>query len=319
MMAPVVLLVGYLTSMRIRINRSLILFFCLVGLFACTSTGPDHATDGVGVRAPSAIIAESTPAEWRTPNPESLLILSLPQGDVFIELAPDLAPAHVRNFRQLVRERYYDGLWFYRVVEGFVAQAGAPEDAKPIQNAQRTIDGEFFWRGDLGDEFTVVDSEDGFAADSGYWRGFPVARNAARTEAWLTHCPGAFAMARGNEPDSGGATFYIVIGHAPRYLDRNTTVFGRVLYGLEYVQQLRRGYGPSGVIQDPVDYNPINSLRLAADLAEDQRVNVEVMRTDSAAFKELIQARANRPEDWFYERPGYVDLCGVPVPVRIGD
>lgn len=267
------------------------------------------------VSSPTKIIENSADSDWRTPDPENVLLLELPHGKVVIELAPEFAPGHVSNIKALVREQYFDGLAFYRVAQGFVAQAGDPEDtSKPIKTAKRSIPAELYRDKPLKSAFTVVDRKDGFASETGYVTGFPVARNTSGDEAWLTHCPGAFAMARDSAPDSGGATFYIVIGHAPRYLDRNTTVFGRVLQGLEYIQQLRRGYGPSGVIQSSENFNPITSMRVLADL--DNKLGLEVMRTDTTAFKQLIQARANRPEEWFYERPNYVDVCGVPVPVR---
>ena len=246
-----------------------------------------------------------------------MIVLELETGQVIVELAPEFAPGHVANIKALAREKYFDGLAFYRVVEGFVAQGGDPYDEqKPIKNAQRTIPAELYMDQPLRSIFTLVDDRDGFAAETGYVSGFPVARTADGSQSWLTHCPGAFAMARDADPNSGGATFYIVIGHAPRYLDRNTTVFGKVLKGLEYVQQLRRGYGESGVIQSKEDYNPIQSIRVAADLPASAQPALEVMRTDSMSFQQLIRARANRPEDWFYERPDYVDVCGVIPPVR---
>ena len=271
----------------------------------------------VEIRGQAQILEQAQTSEWRSPDPENLLYMQLETGLVIIELAPEFAPNHVANTKALVREQYFNGLFFYRVAEGFVAQAGDPkDDLKPIKNAKRSLEAELYKQGELSSSFTLVDKRDGFAAESGFMSGFPVARNTSATETWLTHCPGAFAMARGDESDSGGATVYIVIGHAPRYLDRNTTVFGRVLMGLEYVQQLRRGYKPAGFIESPEDYNPIVWMRVAADIPISERINLEIMRTDSESFEDLIYARANRPEAWFYERPGYVDVCGVPVPVR---
>ncbi len=291
----------------------IILILTLPLLNACNSlpTVPDV------IPSPSEILAKSTGDDWRKPDAENLLILQLETGQVIVELAPEFARGHVSNIKALAREEYFDGLAFYRVVEGFVAQGGDPEgDQKPIKQAQRSIPAELYLDQSLNSTFTLVDDRDGFAAETGYVSGFPVARSANGKQSWLTHCPGAFAMARDADPNSGGATFYIVIGHAPRYLDRNTTVFGKVLQGLEYVQQLRRGYGESGVIQSKEDYNPIKSIRVAADLPVSEQPALEVMRTDSVSFQKLIRARANRPEDWFYERPGYVDVCGVIPPVR---
>lgn len=291
----------------------IVLFLTLPILTACNSLPVEPDV----IPSPSEILAKSTSADWRKPDNENLLVLELETGQVIVELAPEFAPGHVANIKALAREKYFDGLAFYRVVEGFVAQGGDPDDEqKPIKNAQRTIPAELFLDQPLNSTFTRVDDRDGFAAETGYVTGFPVARTADGKQSWMTHCPGAFAMARDADPNSGGATFYIVIGHAPRYLDRNTTVFGKVLQGLEYVQQLRRGYGESGVIQSKENYNPIQSIRVAADLPASEQPTLEVMRTDSESFQQLIRARASRPEDWFYERPDYVDVCGVIPPVR---
>ena len=294
-----------------RLNYVLVIIIVFITACARVTTVP------VTILSPAEILAQSTNSDWRRPSGENLLVIELETGQVVVELAPEFAPEHVVNIKALAREEYFDGLAFYRVVEGFVAQGGDPnDDEKEIQNARRSIPAELYLVQPLSSTFTLVDDGDGFAAETGYVTGFPGARSADGKQSWMTHCPGAFAMARDADPNSGGATFYIVIGHAPRYLDRNTTVFGKVLKGLEYVQQLQRGYGPSGVIQSADDYNPIISIRVAADLPVSERPALEVMRTDTNAFQQLILARANRPEDWFYERPGYVDVCGVPVPVR---
>ncbi len=291
-----------------------IILGCFVNACVVDLTLPENAAKQL---SPAQILKQSSADDWRTPDNENVLVLALANGNVIVELAPEFAPGHVANIKALVREEYFDGLAFYRVVEGFVAQGGDPNDGeKPITQAERSIPAELYLAQPPTSTFTLVDDRDGFAAESGYVSGFPVARSANGKQSWLTHCPGAFAMARDADPNSGGATFYIVIGHAPRYLDRNTTVFGKVLKGLEHVQQLRRGYGESGVIQSPENYNPIRSIRVAADLPVADQPALEVMRTDSDAFKQLIVARGNRPEDWFYERPGYVDLCGVIPPVR---
>jgi peptidylprolyl isomerase len=123
-------------------------------------------------------------------------------------------------------------------------------------------------------------------------------------------------MARDNDPDSGGTEFYVVLGHAPRYLDRNVTVFGVVRHGMEHLQALNRGREASGVLQ-PARRNPVTRVRVGADLPVDQRLRLQVMRTDSASFEELVRSRAKRPEPWFVFKPGYVDVCGVRVPVRL--
>jgi peptidylprolyl isomerase len=132
----------------------------------------------------------------------------------------------------------------------------------------------------------------------------------------MIHCPGSFALARGDEPDSGGTEFYFTLGHAPRYLDRNVTVFGMVRHGMEHVQKLNRGSDASGQIE-PGRRNPVRWVRVGSDLPGSEQLELQVMRTDTDSFAELVQSRANRPEAWFTYRPAHVDVCGVPVPARL--
>lgn len=266
------------------------------------------------LRSPYQIVEQAPPAEWRTVEPENSLYIELATGTVVVELFADIALRHTANFKILVREGYYDGLTIYRVVDGFVAQGGGAHDDREPVRGKRQLPGEFEFKGKLPYRFTRVDTDDGFAAESGFMHGFALGR--AGDTQWMLHCPGAFALARGDDPASGGTEFYAVLGQAPRYLDRNVTVFGVVRYGMEHYQALNRGRNVSGQLQ-PARRNPITRLRVGADVPVDQRLKLQVMRTDSASFEELIRSRARRPEAWFVFKPGYVDVCGVPVPVRI--
>jgi peptidylprolyl isomerase len=122
---------------------------------------------------------------------------------------------------------------------------------------------------------------------------------------------------RDNAADSGGGTeLYAVTGHAPRQLDRNVTLLGRVVSGIELLSSLPRGTGPLGFYQKDSERVPIKAIRLAADVAPAERSALEVMRTDAPIFLRVIEARRNRPEEWFQRRAGRIELCNVPIPVR---
>jgi peptidylprolyl isomerase len=122
---------------------------------------------------------------------------------------------------------------------------------------------------------------------------------------------------RGNEPESGNsAELYVVIGHAPRQLDRNLALVGRVVQGMELLSVLPRGTGPLGFYEQPGQHVPITSVRLAADVPEAERARLEVLRTDTATFAALVEARRNRRDDWYKVPAGYIDLCNVPLPAR---
>jgi len=107
-----------------------------------------------------------------------------------------------------------------------------------------------------------------------------------------------------------------VIGHAPRQLDRNIALVGRVVQGMELLSVLPRGTGPLGFYEQPGQHVPITSVRVAADVPEAERSRLEVLRTDTATFAALVEARRNRRDDWYKVPAGYIDLCNVPLPVR---
>lgn len=265
---------------------------------------------------PAIAAAESD--DWRAPDPENLLILELDAGEVLIELNPIFAPGHVAQVKKLARDGFYDGRDFYRVIEGFVAQGGAVDDIASDGDPAYFLDAEFWIEDGGGLKFTPVDRDDPFAPETGFIDGFPAGRDPATGRAWLIHCPRAVAMARGTDPDSGSTDFYIVLGHAPRYLDRNLTIFGRVVSGQRIVQRIARGERRAGgVIGDPRQRTKIRSLRISADLVPHERPRLQIQRTDSPAFLEILENRRRRDSDFFVARPPrFLDICSIPVETR---
>lgn len=267
------------------------------------------------------VLAASTESDWRTPDPRHTLYLELASGRVVIELAPEFAPRHVANIEALVRERYFDGLAILRSQDNYVVQWGDPaagDEAKQrgFGKAARTLAPEFD-RPAAGLPYTQLPDGDVYAPQAGYSGGFPVARDPANDRAWLAHCYAMVGAGRGDTADSGsGAELYVVIGHSPRHLDRNVTLVGRVLQGIERLSTLPRGSGPLGFHEDAAQHVPIRSIRIEADLPEAQRSPLQVLRTDTETFRTLIEARRTRKESWFLEPTDRIELCNVPVPVR---
>jgi peptidylprolyl isomerase len=109
---------------------------------------------------------------------------------------------------------------------------------------------------------------------------------------------------------------YVVIGQSPRHLDRNVTLLGRVVQGMELLSALPRGTGNLGFYEKPEQQVPIKALRVAADVPVKDRTSLEVLRTDTPLFQELIESRRNRPEEWFHYQAGHIEICNVPIPVR---
>ena len=262
------------------------------------------------------VLAAARPSDWRPLDPENTLYLELPAGRVVMELAPDFAPRHVANIRALARERYFDGLAIVRVQDNYVVQWGDPEGERPVGEARKTLAAEFT-RPAAGLEFTLLPDPDAYASQTGFVAGFPAARNQPEGTAWLAHCYGMLGAGRDTDADSGGGTeLYVVIGHAPRHLDRNVTLVGRVLQGMALLSAMPRGTGTMGFYEEPEQGTSIRQVRVAADVPLRERTELEVLRTDTQTFEALIESRRNRSDEWFKVPANRIDVCNVPLPVR---
>lgn len=272
-------------------------------------------------RTSAEILEQSVPEDWRELDPENTLYLELAKGRVVMELAPAFAPNHTANIKTLAREKYFDGLAIVRVQDNYVTQWGDPEEdekkARSIGSAKAALPPEF--ARDLAPDlpFTPLSDGDVYAPEVGHSAGFPAARDPQAGKAWLTHCYGALGVGRGNTVDSGsGNSLYVVIGHSPRHLDRNITLAGRVVQGMDLLSSLPRGTGPLGFYEKPSQRIPVRRMRVAADVPEKERARLQLLRTDTKTWAEFVDARRNRREPWFVAPTGAIDLCNVPLPVR---
>lgn len=269
-------------------------------------------------RTMADVLAATKPADWRPLEPKNTLYVELPTGRVIIELAPQFAPLHAANVQALARENYFDGLAIIRSQDNFVVQWGNPaaDSKREIKTAKRTLPAEFVVP-TRSVPFTPLPDPDTYAPEVGFSYGFPSAQDPRTGRAWLVHCYGMVGAGRDNDVDSGGGTeIYVVTGHAPRQLDRNITLFGRVVQGMALLSALPRGTAPMGFYEKPEQRFPITSIRVASDVSEDQRTQLEVMRTDTQSFADLIESRRNRRDDWYKVPAGRIDICNIPVPVR---
>jgi len=275
------------------------------------------------VRSAADILKDSPASDWRALDANNVLLMNLPQGQVVIELAPRFAPQLVANIRTLAQGHYWDGLAILRVQENYVTQWGDPEEdeakAKPLPaGAQAKVPKEF----DVplkGLPLNTIKDQDGWSPLSGFVAGFPVAANPKTGRAWLAHCYSTVGVARGNEEDSGnGSGLYVAIGQAPRALENNIAAVGRVLKGMELLSSLPRGTGALGFYDKPEQRVTVQSIQLAADVPEDLRPKLQVLRTDSATWTELLNARRYRtsPGGWYVHNPEHTDVCSGTVPTR---
>lgn len=176
---------------------------------------------------------------------------------------------------------------------------------------------------------------DPYAPFVGFSRGFPVGFTYIYDEAmrhpdypsgthrpdqiWPVHCYGMVGVGRGYSPDTGsGAELYVVNGHAPRHLDRNIALAGRIVSGMEHLSSLPRGSGALGFYtEEEFDKRtPILTVRVASDLPAEKQPRFEFLDTDSETFARYVEARANRRDPFFIHPAGGADICNIPIPVR---
>jgi peptidylprolyl isomerase len=297
--------------MEREMNRTLLSALGATLLAGCAAAPPASPPKPL-----AELLAASPASDWRRLDPEKTIVMQIAAGRVVMELAPDFAPQHVANIRTLVRQKYFDGLAIVRSHDNYVVQWADPDEKREFGAAKKSVAPEFT-RPAAGLAFTALPDPDTYAPEAGFSGGFPAARDAGANRAWMVHCYASVGVGRGNEVDSGsGASLYAIIGSAPRLLDRNITVVGRVVQGIELLSVLPRGTGNLGFYEKPEQYTPIRSVRLLADLPEAERPPLEALRTDSATFRQLVEGRRFRRDDWYKEPAGHVDVCNVTLPIR---
>ncbi|WP_240485072.1 peptidylprolyl isomerase [Aestuariibacter salexigens] len=259
-------------------------------------------------------------ADWRVPSLEDTVYMHTEEGLVIIELATFMAPAHAQRFRQLIKEGFYDGLPFYRVIDGFVVQAGDAANTKKTEH-RSPLEPEFTRATSEQSTFVSVQRPALLAPETGYLHGFSAGRDPESKQEWLLHCPGVVAMARATEANTATTDFYVVIGQAPRHLDRNMSVFGRVLYGMDTLQRIKRGKrDQGGVISEPSLQSKIEWAKLANDIPLTERFAIQVATGTAEQTQNRLQA-ARSLDNPFYvfkgdgNRP--IDLCYYQTQVKV--
>ena len=303
---------------------------------------PAAADEPAKALTPNDIVQAAPAADWVRIAPSDLLVMDLaPDGRgrarrVVIQLMPaPFSQGWVENIRKLVAARWYDGIAIVRVQDNYVVQWGDPngEDpkkAKALPDGLRKVaPGEYMadrraaLACDAADpaicsatSMRLVDRE--LPADAygrpGFQDGWPVGQDGGYG-VWPIHCYGMVGVGRNLAPDTGsGAELYAVIGQAPRQLDRNIALVGRVISGIEHLSALPRGTGPLGFYETAAERVPIRSVRMGDKVAD--LPAYEYLSTESASFAAYADKRANRQDDFYIQPAGGVDICNVPVPIR---
>ena len=258
----------------------------------------------------STLLAE----QQRQVQDNDLVYMMTSEGLIIYQVLPQVAPNHAQRFRDLVNEGFYNGLEFYRVIDGFVAQAGEGEQewdnvkGKPSKfkselKAELTRP--------LSKQFKLVQSPELLAPETGFIDSIPAGRDPKTNEEWLLHCPGTVAMARDVGVDTGATEFYINIGQAPRHLDRNMSVFARVVSGLEVAQRMARGdRAAGGIVADKEKRAKIMWAKLGSNVDKKDKKQVFVDNFDSERFQTRLSSAKKKTNAFFvYPGNGNVDVC----------
>lgn len=269
------------------------------------------------VITPNSVVTDSPASAWKAIPADDILVMTLAGNKrVVIQLAPWFSQGHVGNMRALAKAHWWDATSIYRVQDNYVVQWGDRSEKKPLPAGLKTPLPEDYsipYRQTLG--MVKLPFRDSYAQVAGFIDGWPVATDGKA--AWMTHCYGSVGAGRNGPPDAGtGAELYAVIGHAPRQLDRNIAVVGRVIDGMANMASLPRGTAEIGMYGAEQVPTAILSVRLASDMPDAERPQFEMMDTASKSFADYMHVRANRKDDFYIAPAGGVDVCNVPVPIR---
>jgi peptidylprolyl isomerase len=289
---------------RLFIPRFLMLFGALVAAGSLAEAKPKPKAPAAPPPPP-----KPTAADWRTPDPDNLLVIDTNKGRIIVELSPEVAPQSAERLRTLARQHFYDGQSFFRVIDGFMDQTGDPLNTGEGGSKLPNVPAEFTFRRDATTPFVTAAQPDGESL--GFIGVMPVASQPqalmsmtkdGKVGAWSLFCPGVVGMARANDPDSANSQFFLMREARPQ-LEKQYTAAGRVIVGEDVVRAIKLGEPPT----PPLD--KMISVRLASDLPPADRPTVKVLKTSSAAFKGIVDAaRDDKGADF--------SICDVTIPTE---
>ncbi|MBL9066223.1 MAG: peptidylprolyl isomerase [Sphingopyxis sp.] len=318
----------------------------LLAAAAASLALPVTAQEPAPIPSPGEIAAAAPASDWIAIAPSDLLVMDLAPDTkgkprrVVIQLMPaPFSQGWIANIRKLAAAHWWDGTSVNRVQDNYVVQWGDATEKKPLPEALVMVAEDEYVSKSIRN-FETVSSvngrafmvkkglkgppppppldkrEDLYTGVVGFAAGFPIAAG-PQFEFWPVHCYGMVGVGRNLSPDTGtGAELYTVIGHAPRHLDQNIALVGRVISGIEHLSSLPRGTGPLGFYESEAERVPIASVRIATELPEADQLRFEYLSTESDSFARYADARANRRDPFFIRPAGGADICNIPVPIR---
>lgn len=260
---------------------------------------------------------DNIPAEaWRQVDPENLILIDTAYGVIGVELYPEIAPAHVEQVKALTRSGFYDNVPFHRVIEGFMNQTGDGSNGDGSGDSDLpNLKGHFTFRRGENMPVTLVSArkEGGKSIDVGFYKALPIATQPmaqamltvdGKVTAYGLHCKGVTSMARTSDPDSANSQFFLLRDRAS-HLDKEYTIWGNTVMGQKFLRRFKVGtVGEAGFVPDQM-----NTVRVAADLPEEDRPTVYVMKTGHPAFQSYLETVKKTDGS-------YPDICDIPVPTK---
>ena len=289
-------------------------------LAACVAAIAVAATAAPKAKAPTpapavappkpATPAAPGPADWRTPDPNDIMVIDTNKGRIVVEMVPEVAPLHVVQIRALAHENFYDGQRFFRVIDRFMDQTGDPQNNGQGGSSKPNVPAEFTFR--RGPDLPFVMAADQTVAEIGFIKSLPVMSQSMmlgamtkdqKVTAWGLYCPGVMGMARDDNPDSGNSQFFLMRYAFPS-LERKYTAWGRVISGLDVVRAIKVGEP----VEDPQDR--MERVRMLNDIPDKDRPRIRVIDPKGPWFKAQIdRVRAAKSADF--------TACDVDIPVEV--
>ncbi len=237
--------------------------------------------------APTAPAAPSE-ADWRTPDPQDVLVIETNRGRIIVELTPEVAPLAAARLRDLTRAGFYDGRSFFRVIDGFMDQSGDPTDTGAGGSSQPNLPAEFTFRRGPATPMVAIERSNGL--DIGVIGATPVTGQTLdlaaitadqKVSAWPDFCPGVVGMARAEDPGSANSQFFLMRGDN-RSLDQRYTAAGRVVAGMDVVRAIKTG--------EPVDppQDKIETARVLADMPAAERPKLRLINPAGPWFAAMV-------------------------------
>jgi peptidylprolyl isomerase len=255
-------------------------------------------------------LAPPSDADWRTPDPQNVMVIDTTKGRIIVELDPLAAPQAVARIRALTKQGFYDGRSFFRVIDSFMDQTGDPQENGTGGSSLPNLPPEFAFRRSSDMPFVPVTRSGGLEA--GFIGALPVISQSMdlglltadhKVSAYLTFCPGVGGLARADDPASANSQFFLMRG-AHDNLDQKYAVWGRVIAGEDVVRAIKTGEPP------PPPADKMTKVRLLADVPAAERPQVKVIDVRGPWFKAMIdRMKADKVVDF--------SLCDVDLPSQV--